>query len=137
MFLKLVYFLVALTTFKIFLRFYKNNDLQASKYYMDGFAWHNPEKGFSLFLAELNLLRFYRHVIIEKLLEIYSKILTKNLSLKTALREIAELYGLKFLTVYKKALTLEGIFKYFFRKNWATQSLNFLYLFYCLPVHQI
>lgn len=129
-----IYFLLAFTLFKNFLSFYTNNYLQAYKYYLDAFAWHNPEKGYSLFFAEINLSDFFRHVIIEKLLEIYSKILTKNLSLKIALREIAELYGLEFLTVYTKALTLEGIFKYYFRKNWAIQSLNFLYLFFALSL---
>lgn len=77
---------------------------------------------------------FFKHLIIEVVTSTVSKIITKNLSLKTAIREIAELFGIEFLQFQAKLLTLEGLFTYFFRKSTLRDRLWFFRLIVVIQI---
>lgn len=62
-------------------------------------------------------MKFQRKIKIEKIENFLSKVIGRNFSLRIALKEAFEFYGVLFKTIYKKSLTREGLDQFFLKKN--------------------
>ena len=100
---------------------------QNGRVFYDCFAQQNIQEGFQIYFCIVNFTKYYRQIILEKLEGIKSHFIPQNFSLKIALREVFEFFGILFRTVYKRSLTKEGVDLHYLKKNVVVNANSFIF----------
>lgn len=100
---------------------------QDFRMFFDCFGQQNIQEGFQIYFCIVNFKKYYRQIILEKLDGIISHFIPQNFSLKIALREVFEFFGILFRTVYKRSLTKEGVDLHYLKKNFVVNANSFIF----------